>query len=179
MYVEVKLFTEPEELLSWAAIRHPTFQMNREEAELLLNYMEGHAYAVGAAANGEMVRVSIQEDTESVEAYSLDELIDAVSEWNYEMLQDADTKRRNPANFIEFANEQARYESLLEEEKRLDPLFDQTVYGKHIDRIAKELAGALIDSLECEERLDVCVQEVADCIRGCSTDNKGRGRLCK
>ena len=174
--MEVKLFTEPEELLSWAATRHPAFQMNREEAELLLNYMEGHAYAVGAAADGEMVRVSIQEDTETVEAYSLDELIDAVSEWNYEMLQEADTKRRNPANFIEFANEQARYESLLEEEKLLDPLFDQTVYGKHIDRIAKELAGALIDSLGCEEQLDACIEEVADCIRGGVTDNKGRGR---
>jgi len=176
MCVEVKLFTEPEELLSWVAIRHPTFQMNLEEAELLLNYMEGHAYAVGVAANGEMVRVSIQEDSESLEAYSLDELIDAVSEWDYEMLQDADTKRRNPANFMEFANEQARYECMLEEEKRLDPLFDQTVYGKHIDLIAKELAGALIDSLECEERMESCVQEVAACIRGGITDNKERGR---
>ena len=40
MYVEEKLFTEPEELLAWAAIRYPTFQIDSEEAELLLKESE-------------------------------------------------------------------------------------------------------------------------------------------
>ena len=133
---EVKLLTEPAELLAWVASSVPEFRMNREGAEILLNYMEGHDYRVGIDTAGNMVRVDVSDANSLVEEYSLDDLIDDVSEWNYELLTDADMKRKNPENFIDFANEQARYEKLIEEEALLDPLFDQTLYGKHLDELA-------------------------------------------
>ena len=112
---EVKFLTEPAELLAWVASSVPEFRMNREGAEILLNYMEGHDYRVGVDPAGNMVRVDVSDANSLLEEYSLDDLIDDVSEWNYELLTDADMKRKNPENFIDFANEQARYEKLIEE----------------------------------------------------------------
>ncbi len=175
MNKEVKILTEPEELLAWVADAEPAFQMNREGAEILLNYMEGHDYRVGIDDKGNMVRVDVSDIQETWEVYSLDDLIDDVSEWNYELLTDADMKRKNPENFIDFANEQARYEKLIEEEALLDSLFDQTMYGKHLDELAVELATMLIDGVEAEEKLESAVGIVAESIRNSTTD-KGKGR---
>ena len=172
---EVKLLTEPAELLAWVASCVPEFRMNREGAEILLNYMEGHDYRVGIDTEGNMVRVDVADTNNVVEAYSLDDLIDDVSEWNYELMADADMKRKNPENFIDFANEQARYEKLIEEEALLDPLFDQTLYGKHLDELAVELATMLIAGIEAEEEIECAVGIVAEQIRNCSTD-KGKVR---
>ncbi len=172
---EVKFLTEPGELLSWVASCVPEFKMSREGAEILLNYMEGHDYRVGIDIAGNMVRVDVSDVNNIMEEYSLDDLIDDVSEWNYELLTDADMKRKNPENFIDFANEQARYEKLIEEEALLDPLFDQTMYGKHLDELAVELATMLIDGVEVEEKLESAVGIVAESIRNSTTD-KGKGR---
>lgn len=172
---EVKILTEPAELLAWVADAEPAFQMNREGAEILLNYMEGHDYRVGIDAEGNMVRVDVTDVNAIMEEYSLDDLIDDVSEWNYELLADADMKRKDPENFIEFANEQARYEKLIEEEALLDALFDQTLYGKHLDELAVELATMLIAGIEADEELECSVGMVAEQIRNCSTD-KGKVR---
>lgn len=171
----VKLLTEPAELLAWVASCVPEFRMNREGAEILLNYMEGHDYRVGIDEKGNMVRVDISDIQETWEVYSLDDLIDDVSEWNYELLAEADMKRKNPENFIDFANEQARYEKLIEEEEMLDPLFDQTLYGKHLDELAVKLATMLIAGIEEDEELECSVGMVAEQIRNCSTD-KGKVR---
>ena len=172
---EVKILTEPEELLAWVTDVEPAFQMNREGAEILLNYMEGHDYRVGVDPVGNMVRVDVSDVNNIMEEYSLDDLIDDVSEWNYELMADADMKRKNPENFIDFANEQARYEKLLEEEALLDPLFDQTLYGKHLDELAVELATMLIAGIETDEKLECSVGIVAEQIRNISTD-KGKVR---
>lgn len=172
---EVKFLTEPAELLAWVVSCVPEFKMSREGAEILLNYMEGHDYRVGIDTAGRMVRVDVADANHTIEEYSLDDLIDDVSEWNYELLTDADMKRKNPENFIDFANEQARYEKLIEEETLLDPLFDQTLYGKHLDELAVELATMLIAGVEAEEELGCAVGIVAEQIRNYSTD-KGKVR---
>lgn len=169
---EVKFLTEPGELLSWVASCVPEFKMSREGAEILLNYMEGHDYRVGIDTAGNMIRMDVSDVKNKIEEYSLDDLIDDVSDWNYELLTDADIKRRNPENFIDFANEQARYEKLIEEEALLDPLFDQTLYGKHLDELAVELATMLIAGIEAEEKLECAVGIVAEQIRNYSTDKR-------
>ena len=172
---EVKLLTEPAELLAWVASYVPEFKISREGAEILLNYMEGHGYRVGIDVAGNMVRVDVSDANNVMEEYSLDDLIDDVSEWNYELLTDADMKRKNPENFIDFVNEQARYEALIAEEALLDPLFDQTLYGKHLDELAVELATMLIAGVEAEEELEYSAGVVAERIKNYSTD-KGKGR---
>ena len=57
----------------------------------------------------------------------------------------------------------------------LDPLFEQTLYGKHLDELAVELATMLIAGIEEDEELECSVGMVAEQIRNCSTD-KGKVR---
>ena len=57
----------------------------------------------------------------------------------------------------------------------LDPLFDQTLYGKHLDELAVELAAMLIAGIEKDEKLECALGMVAEQIRNCSTD-KGKVR---
>lgn len=174
MEKEVTFLTKPEELLGWVADAAPEFQMDQEGARILLNYMEGHDFRVGFDAAGNMVRVDVSEVEESVEPYSLDDLVDAVSEWNFELLTEADEHRKNTTNLIDFANAQARYEQLSEEEQKLDVLFEQTLYGKRLKEKAMELAKRLILGVE-EQNLENTVGMVAECIRNDVTD-KGKSR---
>ena len=174
MEKEVKFLTKPEELLGWVADAAPEFQMDQDGARILLNYMEGHDFRVGFDAAGNMVRVDVADAQETVEPYSLDDLVDVVSEWNYELLTEADEQRKNTTNLIDFANAQARYEELLEEEQKLDVLFEQTLHGKHLKELALELAEKLVSGME-KEGLENTVGMVAECIRNSVTD-KGKSR---
>lgn len=175
MEKEVKIFTGPEELLEWVVNFVPEFQMSREGAEILLNYMEGHDYRVGLMQDGKMVRVDVSEAQESMEEYSLDDLIDDVSEWNYDLLEQADDERQNASNLIEFSNAQEKYEELLEEEEKLDILFEQTSYGKQLHDLATELAMELIACVGAGEGLERAIGTMADGIRKGTTD-KGKSR---
>lgn len=175
MEKEVKIMTEPEALLAWVTNAAPGFQMSREGAEILLNYMEGHDYRVGVDKDGHMVRMDVSDAVESVEEYSLDDLIDDVSEWNYDLLKHADVERQNASNLITFSNAQAKYEELLEEEEKLDVLFEQTAYGKRLHELATELALELIACVEIGEDLESAIGTMADGIRKGTTD-KGKSR---
>ncbi|MBR4138969.1 MAG: multidrug transporter [Lachnospiraceae bacterium] len=174
MEKEITFLTKPEELLGWVADAAPEFQMDQDGARILLNYMEGHDFRVGIDAAGNMVRVDVSEVEERVESYSLDDLIDAVSEWNFELLTEADEHRKSTTNLIDFANAQARYEQLSEEEQKLDVLFEQTLYGMRLKEKAMELAKKLILGVE-EQNLEKAVGMVAECIRNDVTD-KGKSR---
>lgn len=174
MEKEVNFFVKPEELLAWVADAAPEFQMDREDALILLNYMEGHDFRVGIDTAGNMVRVDLSDMLKNVEAYSLDDLVDVVSEWNYELLTEADEHRKNITKLIDFANAQARYEQLSEEEQKLDVLFEQTLHGKRLKEKAMELAKRLILGVE-EQDLENTVGMVAECIRNDVTD-KGKSR---
>mgnify|MGYP007002703943 FL=1 len=46
---EITLFSEPEELIAWAEVYDKQINPSIEDAALLLNYMEGHDYAIGIA----------------------------------------------------------------------------------------------------------------------------------
>ena len=47
--------------------------MNKEDAQILLNYMEGHDYRLGTDKDGKPVRVDINTDEYEAEPYSLDD----------------------------------------------------------------------------------------------------------
>ena len=79
--------------------------------------------------------------------YTVDDLIDTVCEWNYEMILEMDAERQDPKDMIDFSNKQSKYESLKEDEAVLDKLFDQTKYRSGIDKLAEELANQFIQNL--------------------------------
>ena len=170
---EVKLFTEPDELLSWLDENDILMNLSKEDGQILLNYMEGHDYAIGIQED-HMIRKDLSEEDGEVVEYTIDEVIDTVCEWNYELIRDADEKRHNPKDFIDFANEQNRYESLKRDEIRLDRMFDRTIYAKEIETLAVKLANEFISNLKHGKDVEKSVVAVSEEVHRYSTDKRGR-----
>ena len=146
-----------------AAFFEPTFSMTEQEAQLLVNYMEGHGCILGHK-NGELYRGDLcygQERTKW-EIDTIDDAVDAVSEWNFEMMQAAKAEMENPDNFLDFINKKSRYDSLCEDEKVLDVLFDRTKHGKELNDMAQKLAEDFIRDLFSEKGLDGAIERMQE-----------------
>ena len=56
---KVHYITEPEELLSWMKEHEDFKKMNSDDAQILLNYFEGHDYRLGTDKEGNLYRVDV------------------------------------------------------------------------------------------------------------------------
>lgn len=140
MLQELELITTPAELMAWKQRQNVQMEMSETDAKLLLEYIEGHGYAMGHATDGSLLRVDMESEQVEVEAYSLGDWIAIICEWNYELILEADANRNHPKNLLDFANEQARYEKYKEDEIALDRMFEQTRYMAPIEKLAREIA---------------------------------------
>lgn len=141
---EVELITKPEELMKWMARHDVLMDLSSEDITMLLDYMEGHDYGIGTNKNDELIRIDLAPKELDYETYSMDEWIDQVCEWNYELLQDADEKRNNPKDMVEFSREQKRYEAYKEQESILDRMFEQTKYARRIETMANVIVTEVL-----------------------------------
>ena len=103
MDAEVTLFSKPEELIAWADTFDILLNPSIEDAAILLNYMEGHDYAIGIDSDGKMYRQDVAEENGEIEPYPIDDVIDTVCEWNYELILDADAHRNDPKDFKDYS----------------------------------------------------------------------------
>lgn len=174
MDMEITLFSKPEELIAWADTFDILLNPSIEDAAILLNYMEGHDYAIGVDSDGKMYRQDIAEENGEIELYPIDDVIDTVCEWNYELILDADAHRADPKDFQDYSEYQKKYESLKADEKRLDRLFDKTCYGKEIIEVATKLADRVISQLGNKEKLEKATVTVAEGVKEYSTGKRGR-----
>ena len=71
MDAEVTLFTKPEELIAWADTFDILLNPSIEDAAILLNYMEGHDYAIGIDSDGKMYRQDVAEENGEIEPYPM------------------------------------------------------------------------------------------------------------
>jgi len=165
---------QPEELVAFIQQNDIPIVMTDKEAKLLLGYLEGHDYVVGFA-EGQFYRGDLDEVPGEIvwDDYTVDDLIDAVCEWNYELILDMDAERQNPKDMIDFGNKQSKYESLKADEAVLDKLFDQTKYRAGIDRLAEELANQFIQNLDMKG-LDRTVETLVSSIRAPVMSGKAR-----
>ena len=163
MDAEVKLIAEPEELIAWADTYDILLNPSIEDAAILLNYMEGHDYAIGIDEDGKMYRQDMAEENGEIEAYTIDDVIDKVCEWNYDLILDAEAHKTDPKDFDEYNEYQSRYR-----------LFDKTCYGKAIIEIATELADRVISQIEKGKEPGAATVTVAEDIRNYSTGKRGR-----
>ena len=173
--VSITEIRQPEELLAFIKDNEISIVMTDKEAEMLLGYMEGHDYVVGFA-EGRLYRGDLDDVPGEIvwdDDFSVDDLIDTVCEWNYELILDMDAERQNPKDMVDFSNKQSKYESLKADEKRLDRLFDKTSYGKELIEVATELADRVIAQLGNKELEKVAVT-VAEGVREYSTGKRGR-----
>ena len=172
--MEITLFSKPEELIAWADTFDILLNPSIEDAAILLNYMEGHDYAIGVDSDGKMYRQDIAEENGEIELYPIDDVIDTVCEWNYELILDADAHRADPKDFQDYSEYQKKYESLKADEKRLDRLFDKTCYGKEIIEVATKLADRVISQLGNKEKLEKAAVTGAEGVKEYSTGKRGR-----
>lgn len=170
---KITIITEPEELIAWADTFDILLNPSIEDAAILLNYMEGHDYAIGIDSDGKMYRQDVAEENGEIEPYPIDDVIDIVCEWNYELILDAEAHRSDPKDFNDYNEYQNKYESLKADEKRLDRLFDKTSYGKELIEVATELADRVIAQLGNKELKKAAVT-VAEGVREYSTGKRGR-----
>ena len=77
MDAEVTLFSKPEELIAWADTFDILLNPSIEDAAILLNYMEGHDYAIGIDSDGKMYRQDVAEENGEIEPYPIDDSLKA------------------------------------------------------------------------------------------------------
>lgn len=177
MNEEISIFTKPEELIAWADKFDILLNPSMEDAEILLDYMAGHDYVIGIDAEGKMYRQDISEENSEIEPYQIDDVIDTVCEWNYEMILDMEMHKADSVEFpkdYEVYNEYKRkYERLKADEKRLDRMFDKTCYAKEIEELATKLAEEVIKKINSRDDSEKAAVTVADSIKKYSTDKRG------
>ena len=162
------LITEPQELMRWMSEHDVLMDISAEDIQLILNYLDGHDYAMGTDKEGNLVRVDVAvEDGECIE-YSLDEFIDLVCEWNYELILNADERRNNPKDMLDFSRAQSKYESLKHDEVLLDRMFEQTKYGKDIAEFAERIVGQVMEIFEND--IEKAATVIADGIKNFRTE---------
>lgn len=146
--VSVTEIRQSEELLDYIRKNTIPITMTDKEAELLLDYLEGHDYVAGFLED-KLYRGDLDEVPGEIvwEDYTVDDLIDLVCEWNYELILDMDADRTNPKDMADFTDKQERYEKLKREEVILDRLFEQTKYRADIEQLAEKLANQFIENL--------------------------------
>lgn len=177
MEIGNEMLITAEDLVSFMDSNDMLMHLSIKEAEILLGYMEGHGYML-ENSNGKLMRIDLCSDHDNPESeeYTIDDAIDAACEWNYELIQEAKQERENPENFLDFIKKNEHYESLREDEKILDQMFNRTKYGKEINELAEKLADEFIQKIGKQEDVGEAVKSVVDDVTQYGTDKKGMVR---
>lgn len=158
---------EPDELSDVAdlvsfAENDLNFPMTKKEADKLLGYMEGHEYLLGKK-EGKLFQGDLCYEHGKVRwrEVTIDYVINRVTEWNYELLESAKSEMEcaDPSNFAE-AKEY--YDTLCEDEKILDKLFDRTKYGKELNDLAEKIAMDFIQDMQLPGGIDGAIQRMTE-----------------
>ena len=180
---EVKELTSVEVFMEYQTEHKPKITLTDNEADLILGYMEGHGYMLGVE-DGQLLRGDLTKADNVIywEGYSMDDAIDTVCEWNYQLIMDAEAKRNHPNDFIDFVNAQSWYDGLKAEEVVLDSLFEKTRYYEQINETAEKLVNELIASLGLtgkkelpeDARVDQAVAVMAEQVREYGSGGRSR-----
>lgn len=164
---EPVLFSSGADFAKFMGICKTPFELTETEADKLLGYMEGHDFLIGEK-DGKLFRGDLcyQQGKVRWAEDSIDDVINDVSEWNYDLLQKAQAEMESPNDFIDFANKKAKAETLEEDYQILDALFDRTKYGAEIQGLAEKLVGELLQDLESKEGIDDAVRKMTEAIVG-------------
>ena len=103
MAEDMAAFENPEDLCKWLEIKNSDVRLEKHEASLIFHYMEGHDYRLGFDG-GKLLRQDVAEENGEIIPYSIDDVIDVVCEWNYELIQDATKAWRIQRTLLIFVN---------------------------------------------------------------------------
>ena len=162
---EPECFSDAKELVQFMGVCDTPFELTETEADKLLGYMSGHDFLLGEK-EGKLFRGDLCYQQEKIRwtQDSIDDVINEVTEWNYEMLKQAQAEMENPRDFIDFANKKASADTLAEDYEILDKLFDRTKYGVEIEALAVTLADEFIQNLQSKGGIDGAIQKMTEAI---------------
>lgn len=162
---EPECFSDAKELVQFMGACDTPFELTETEADKLLGYMSGHDFLLGEK-EGKLFRGDLSYQTDKIRwsEDSIDDVINEVTEWNYEMLKQAQAEMENPKDFIDFANKKANADTLAEDYEILDKLFDRTKYGVEIEALAVTLADEFIQHLQSKGGIDGAIQKMTEAI---------------
>lgn len=162
---EPDCFSCAKDLVQFMGACDTPFELTEPEADTLLGYMSGHDFLLGKK-EGRLFRGDLCYEQGKIRwtQDSIDNAISDVSEWNYDLLTQAKAEMENPNDFIDFANKKSKADSLEEDEKILDVLFDRTRYGKELNELAEKLAGELIEDMMSQDGIDGAIQKMTEAI---------------
>ena len=140
------------ELKSWGERNAPHISMSDKAAGLILAYMHDNDVMLYIGQDNLLKqRNKMGEFTDT----TLDDVIDMVCEWNYEAIEDAKWRQKNPRNFIDFCKAQELEKELDSEKMILNVVFQDTVYGKDVKDMALNLALDTMKRLHLVPILDI------------------------
>lgn len=103
------------------------FPITEEEGQKLIDYMNGHDYCL-SHIGGEMLRGDLcEQDDIDWEPYSLRDLIEFVIEANSSLIEEAEIRYREATDIDSATKEKAYLDSLREDEKILDKMWERAV----------------------------------------------------
>lgn len=192
MELQTVTITRTETFLVWANFARPDLEVTQRDAEILLGYMAGHDYEL-VLQNGELFRHDVAEQPGEMQEYDIDDVIDIVCEWNYELKTDARHGMEDPKDFIDFCNYKDAFDALSADCENLDRLFARTKYGRVNEKlveqiVAKESMNEKTNS-QCEQahtgrngpkkdllQSNILPDNFADISEGMKEPGKGRAR---
>ena len=160
---EPDYFSCPEDFVKFMDENDMLFHLTEKEAQVLLNYMEGHDFMLGHK-EGRLFRGDLSYEQEKVRWLedTIDDVVDFVNEQNYDLLKTVQAEMKNSNDFIDFTNKKSRFESLQEDYKILDALFDRTKYGREIEALAQKLADEFISDMQSKEGIDGAIRKMTE-----------------
>lgn len=99
--------------------------LNREQAQTLLDYLDGSGYMLGSDDNGQLYKMDLDED--GAEKTNIDEFIVLVCDWNSEFIMQS---RRRIEERSVLPEMKERISRLKRDEKILDAVYEQTTFWK-------------------------------------------------
>lgn len=162
---EPEMFSAAAELVEFMDTNDMLFHLSEQEAEVLLSYLNGNDFILGQK-EGKLFRGNLdyaqgetrwQEDT-------IDDVVDSVCQWNYDLVQRAREETEHPRDFIDFTNKKNRLDTLVDEEKILDTMFDRTKYGKEVEEMAIKLVEEFLINMRSKGGMESAIAKMTEAI---------------
>jgi hypothetical protein len=144
MKVGMTMIESPKDLIEWGKMNVPHIRLTDQGAGLLLAYMEDNEIMLYFGADGGLKQCDrLGEITDT----TMDDVIDMVCEWNYEAIEDTGFQMKHPRDYLEYCNASNREKELKKEQTILDLMFEDTKYGRDIEKVASLMAKEMIERL--------------------------------
>lgn len=159
-------FVKASELTAFIESNSIPMQMTDKEAEILLGYMDGHGCMIGHKGEEIMcIDLCVGEKEQTWKSYSLDDAINDACDCNYDMILQAQQELESTDKFDEYEQVNTRLESLREDEKVLNVMFDRTKYGKEVEQLGKQLTDDFIRDMQSKGGIDGAIERMTEAIK--------------